>query len=414
MSPSFDSPPKGDVHHLARLGRFLVPYRRRIAIALCALVVAASCVLVLGQGLRHVVDAGFGSGDPRLLNAALAAIIAVALLLACATWVRFYLMMSVGERIIADLRSAVFSHVLTLAPGFFDSARTGEIASRLTNDTEQIRQVIGFGVLDVPAQRAHDAGRARAAVPDEPQARRTDRAGRAGHRGAYPRHGTPRAPPLARQPGPRGRRVLAHRRVAARDPHRAGLRARGADALAVLLGGRGGLRHGRAPHTGEGVVDLARDADRFLRGRRDPVDRRTRRVRGPAHRRAALGLHLLRGHRRERRRHRVRGLGRDPARRGLDRAAAGIARHAPGARDRPPADPAAGARHRRDPVRRCHVRVSGAPGDGSARPGLVHDRSRRARRAGRALGRGEVHGVRADSALLRSRFAGACSSTART
>jgi len=145
MTPSFVSPPKGDIHHLARLGRFVMPYRLRIAIALVALVVAASCVLVLGQGLRHVVDAGFGSGDPRLLNAALAAIVGVSVILACATWVRFYLMMSVGERIVADLRNAVFGHVLTLTPAFFDAARTGELASRLTNDTEQIRQVIGFG-----------------------------------------------------------------------------------------------------------------------------------------------------------------------------------------------------------------------------------------------------------------------------
>jgi len=146
MTPSFVSPAKGDIQHLKRLARFLAPYRSRIAIALGALVVAASCVLVLGQGLRHVVDAGFGSGDPRLLNGALAGVIAVSLLLAGATWARFYLMMSVGERIIADLRNAVFSHVLTLPPAFFDSARTGEIGSRLTNDTEQIRQVIGFGL----------------------------------------------------------------------------------------------------------------------------------------------------------------------------------------------------------------------------------------------------------------------------
>jgi ATP-binding cassette, subfamily B, bacterial len=145
MSPSFVAPPKGELVHLLRLGRFLVPYRWRIAVALVALIVAASCVLVLGQGLRHVVDAGFGSGDPRLLNAALAAIFAVAVVLAAATWTRFYLMMSVGERIIADLRKAVFAHVLTLSPAFYDTARTGEIASRLTNDSEQLRQVIGFG-----------------------------------------------------------------------------------------------------------------------------------------------------------------------------------------------------------------------------------------------------------------------------
>lgn len=145
MTPSFVSPAKGELVHLLRLGRFLTPYRWRVAAALAALVVAAGCVLALGQGLRYVVDAGFGSGDSRLLNAALAAVVAVATVLAAATWVRFYLMMSVGERIIADLRSAVYGHVLTLSPAFFDAARTGEIASRLTNDTEQIRQVIGFG-----------------------------------------------------------------------------------------------------------------------------------------------------------------------------------------------------------------------------------------------------------------------------
>jgi len=143
---SFISPPKGDIAQLARLGRFLFPYRWKIAAALAALVVAASCVLALGQGLRYVIDGGFGSGDPRLLNAALAAVIALSVVLACATWVRFYLMMSVGERVIADLRQAVFGHVLTLSPAFFDSSRTGEISSRLTNDSEQIRQVIGFGV----------------------------------------------------------------------------------------------------------------------------------------------------------------------------------------------------------------------------------------------------------------------------
>ena len=144
-SPSFVPPPRGDVSHLLRLARFLRPYRQRIAGALVALVVAASCVLALGQGLRHMIDSGFGSGDPGLLDAGLAAVIAVSITLAVATWTRFYLMMSVGERVIADLRKAVFAHVVELSPAFFDSARTGELASRLTNDTEQLRQVIGFG-----------------------------------------------------------------------------------------------------------------------------------------------------------------------------------------------------------------------------------------------------------------------------
>ena len=146
VSASINPPPKGDVAQFKRLWRFLSPYRWRIATALVALIVAASCVLALGQGLRYVIDAGFGSRDPHLLNVALAGVVAVAVVLACATWTRFYLMMIVGERVIADLREAVFAHVLTLSPTFFDASRTGEIASRLTNDTEQIRQAIGFGL----------------------------------------------------------------------------------------------------------------------------------------------------------------------------------------------------------------------------------------------------------------------------
>src|SRR3954470_7840346 len=121
VPPGFTPPPQGDIAQLLRLGRFLMPYRSRIAVALVALVVAASCVLALGQGLRHVIDAGFGSGDPHLLNAALIAVVVVSAILAAATWTRFYLMMSVGERVIADLRQSAFAHVISLTPAFFDS-----------------------------------------------------------------------------------------------------------------------------------------------------------------------------------------------------------------------------------------------------------------------------------------------------
>src|SRR6266446_3753497 len=128
------------------LARFLMPYRARIAAAAAALVVAAGCVLALGQGVKHVVDNGFGSGDPRLLDQALAAMIVVAAALAVATWFRFYLMMSTGERVITDLRRAVFDHILGLEPAFFEATRTGEVISRLTNDTLQLQQVIGYGL----------------------------------------------------------------------------------------------------------------------------------------------------------------------------------------------------------------------------------------------------------------------------
>ena len=131
---------------LARLARFLAPYRWRVAAALAALLVAAGCVLALGQGLKYVVDAGFGSGEPQLLDQALAAAVAMAVTLAVATYFRFYLMMSTGERVVTDLRRAVFDHLLALSPGFFESARTGEVISRLASDTTVVQQVIGYGL----------------------------------------------------------------------------------------------------------------------------------------------------------------------------------------------------------------------------------------------------------------------------
>jgi ATP-binding cassette subfamily B protein len=131
---------------LGRLARFLFAYRWRAAVALLALVVAAACWLALGQGVKHVVDSGFASGEPRLLDQALGAIIAIALVLAVATWLRFYLMMTLGERVVTDLRRAVFDHILALEPAFFEATRTGEVISRLTNDATLLQQVIGYGL----------------------------------------------------------------------------------------------------------------------------------------------------------------------------------------------------------------------------------------------------------------------------
>ncbi len=134
------------MRHALRLARFVAPYRLKVAVALLALVVAAGCVLALGRGLQHVVDKGFGSSSPALLDAALAAMIGVAALLSAATFVRFSLMMSLGERVVTDLRRAVFNHILALEPGYFESTRTGAVISRLTNDTALLQQMIGYGL----------------------------------------------------------------------------------------------------------------------------------------------------------------------------------------------------------------------------------------------------------------------------
>jgi ATP-binding cassette subfamily B protein len=132
--------------HILRLARFVAPYRLQLAAAMAALVVAAGCVLALGQGLKLVVDRGFGSSSPEMLDAALAAMVGVAALLAAATFARFYLMMTIGERVVTDLRRSLFNHILALEPGYFEATRTGEVISRLTNDTTLLQQVIGYGL----------------------------------------------------------------------------------------------------------------------------------------------------------------------------------------------------------------------------------------------------------------------------
>jgi ATP-binding cassette subfamily B protein len=131
---------------LREFAAFLLPYRWRVAGALVALVTAAACWLALGQGVKHVIDAGFASGEPGALDQALAGMLGIAAALALATWFRFYLMMTLGERVVTDLRRAVFDHILGLEPAFFEATRTGEVMSRLTNDATLLQQVIGYGL----------------------------------------------------------------------------------------------------------------------------------------------------------------------------------------------------------------------------------------------------------------------------
>jgi len=128
---------------LGRLSPFLRPYRRRLAGATVALVVSSLTVLLLGQGLRHIVDQGLQQRDADLLNRAVLGFIVVSAVLAFATAARFYLVSWIGERVVADLRAAVFSRVISLSPAYFETTKTGEVLSRLTTDTELLQTVIG-------------------------------------------------------------------------------------------------------------------------------------------------------------------------------------------------------------------------------------------------------------------------------
>lgn len=102
-------------HLLLQLLQFLKPYKLRLFLAAIALVVAASGVLLLGQGLRLVIDRGFASGDAQWLNWALMGTLGVVAVMALASASRFYLVSWIGERLAADLRSKVFNHLLSLS-----------------------------------------------------------------------------------------------------------------------------------------------------------------------------------------------------------------------------------------------------------------------------------------------------------
>ncbi|MBO9505827.1 ABC transporter transmembrane domain-containing protein [Thalassospira sp. A3_1] len=125
---------------------FVRPYRLQVAGAMVALVIASGTVLALGSGLRMLVDRGFADGNADLLDQALFVLFAVTLLMAGASYARFFLVSWIGERVVADIRSAVYAHIIRLDPGFFEVTRTGEVLSRLTTDTTLLQVVIGSSV----------------------------------------------------------------------------------------------------------------------------------------------------------------------------------------------------------------------------------------------------------------------------
>ncbi|MCW8091454.1 ABC transporter transmembrane domain-containing protein [Alteromonas sp. ASW11-130] len=121
-------------------------YRWQVAGAIVALFIAAGAWLVLGQGIKLAVDKGFIENNPAILNKAVAGVLIICLIASIATYFRFYLMSFLGERISADIRNEVFSHLLTLSPSFFAKTRTGEVISRFTSDTTVIQTVVGSSV----------------------------------------------------------------------------------------------------------------------------------------------------------------------------------------------------------------------------------------------------------------------------
>ncbi len=128
---------------LRSLMPFLRPYRGAIAVALFALVCSSTASLLIPPAVRGMIDHGFNRAMAAKIDAYFLPLIAIAGALAVFTAIRFYFVTWLGERVIADIRKAVFSHVIGLTPEFFEVTRTGEVLSRLTADTTLIQTVIG-------------------------------------------------------------------------------------------------------------------------------------------------------------------------------------------------------------------------------------------------------------------------------
>ncbi len=141
---------KGSLAAFKGLMPFLAPYRKQFAMAGVALVVAAGSTLAIPAAFKQMIDLGFGgpTGGESIeqVNLVFLALFGVASVLALATAARFYTVSWLGERVTADIRSAVYSHVVTQSPEFFETTQTGEVLSRITTDTTLIQAVVGTSI----------------------------------------------------------------------------------------------------------------------------------------------------------------------------------------------------------------------------------------------------------------------------
>src|SRR5438128_2579523 len=131
---------------LLALAPYVARYRGRAVLAFIALTGVAVTTLIVPVAARRMIDFGFSPEGIALINSYFSVMIAMVAVLAGASATRFYLVMTIGERIVADLRRDVFAHLVSLSPAFFDSARSGELVSRLTADTTQIKSAVGASV----------------------------------------------------------------------------------------------------------------------------------------------------------------------------------------------------------------------------------------------------------------------------
>src|SRR3984957_11258290 len=146
MSPAADVGSKRSrvsLGGLKPLAPYALAHRGRIGLALIALTVASAAPLVVPIAVRRMIDFGFSDSNAGLIRAYFLAMIGVVAVLALASCARYYLVMTLGERVVADLRADLFGHLTRLDPSFFDAEKTGDIASRLSADTTQLKATFG-------------------------------------------------------------------------------------------------------------------------------------------------------------------------------------------------------------------------------------------------------------------------------
>jgi ATP-binding cassette subfamily B protein len=128
---------------LKPLAPYAFAHRTRIVLAMIALTIASAATLVVPIAVRRMIDFGFSDANAGLIRAYFLAMIGVVAVLALASGARYYLVMTLGERVVADLRADLFTHLTRLDPSFFDAEKTGDIASRLSADTTQLKATFG-------------------------------------------------------------------------------------------------------------------------------------------------------------------------------------------------------------------------------------------------------------------------------
>jgi ATP-binding cassette subfamily B protein len=138
--------PQRKVSSLAQLISFFKPYKFRLLIAIFVLMIAAAAALALPIAIKLIIDQGYLLQQPDMLNRYFIVLLAIVAIMAVFSAIRYYLVMWLGERIVADIRSTLYQHVLKMEPAFFETTRTGEVLSRLTTDTTLVQSVVGAGI----------------------------------------------------------------------------------------------------------------------------------------------------------------------------------------------------------------------------------------------------------------------------